>query len=92
MFYLTCFDIVDDRNRYQAVKVLKQYGARVQKSVFECPRLTEKQYLKMKDHLVSKIDLTEDTVRYYPICSACLNKMEFDGIGELPMIQAFKTI
>ena len=39
MFYLVCFDIVEDPARAKVVKVLKEYGERVQKSVFECPNL-----------------------------------------------------
>ena len=82
MFCLVCFDIVDDKVRYKAAKVLKGYGYRVQKSVFECPELTEKQYLKLKDRLENLIDATEDSVRYYRQCRACLGEFEFSGIGE----------
>ena len=41
MFFLVCFDISDDRIRYRTVKVLKGFGKRVQKSVFECGGLGE---------------------------------------------------
>ncbi|HDG96778.1 MAG TPA: CRISPR-associated endonuclease Cas2, partial [Desulfobacterales bacterium] len=51
MFYLVCFDIVDDRTRQRVVKVLKGYGHRVQKSVFECSKLSEDRYLKLKNKL-----------------------------------------
>jgi len=47
MFCLVCFDIVDDRIRYRAVKIIKAYGTRVQKLVFECASITEEQFLKM---------------------------------------------
>jgi len=47
MFCLVCFDIVDDRIRYRAVKIIKVYGTRVQKLVFECASITKEQFLKM---------------------------------------------
>ncbi|PIP45573.1 MAG: CRISPR-associated endonuclease Cas2, partial [Deltaproteobacteria bacterium CG23_combo_of_CG06-09_8_20_14_all_51_20] len=65
MFYLVCFDIVDDSSRQKVAKALKGYGTRVQKSVFECPELTEKQFLKLKEKMEGLIDSGEDSVRYY---------------------------
>ncbi|WP_242637608.1 CRISPR-associated endonuclease Cas2 [Desulfobacter hydrogenophilus] len=41
MFFLVCFDIVDNRFRYRVVKILKGYGTRVQKSAFECANMNE---------------------------------------------------
>jgi CRISPR-associated protein Cas2 len=92
MFCLVAFDIVDDKVRYRAVKVLKEYGGRVQKSVFECSRLTEEQFLKMKNRLEACIDGTEDSVRYYFLCRGCLKKMEWSGMGEAPRLEAFKVV
>ena len=92
MFYLVCFDIVDDRTRYRAVKVLKGYGNRVQKSVFECPSLTEDKFLKLKGKLEDLIDEGEDTVRYYFLCKGCIQRVEFSGIGEAPDRRRFKVV
>ena len=84
MFYLVCFDIVDDRTRARVVKCLKSFGERVQKSVFECSDLSEEKFLKMKTQLEDLIDSREDTVRYYPLCKGCLKDVEFSGVGEPP--------
>ncbi|MDP2645309.1 MAG: CRISPR-associated endonuclease Cas2 [Desulfobacterales bacterium] len=92
MFYLVCFDIVEDRKRTRVVKIIKQYGHRVQKSVFECSRMTEEQFLKMIRRLENIIDHTRDSVRYYPLCKGCLNKVEFSGIGEVPREILFAVI
>jgi CRISPR-associated protein Cas2 len=92
MFYLVCFDISEDKVRTRAVKVLKGFGYRVQKSVFECPDLTEKRYLKLKDRLESLIDQTCDSVRYYRQCRGCLVDLEVSGVGEVPRINDFGTI
>jgi CRISPR-associated protein Cas2 len=92
MFYLVCFDIVDDATRQKVAKVLKGYGIRVQKSVFECPELTEKQFLKLKEKMESLIDATEDSVRYYRQCGACLSRCEISGTGTLPEQKEFRVI
>ncbi|MBW1710953.1 MAG: CRISPR-associated endonuclease Cas2 [Deltaproteobacteria bacterium] len=91
MFCLVCFDIVDDRIRYRAVKIIKAYGIRVQKSVFECTSLTEEQFLKMKQRLEDCIDSTQDSVRFYFVCRQCLQKVEFSGIGEGPQIVPYRV-
>lgn len=92
MFYLVCFDIVEDRMRYQVVKVLKDYGGRVQKSVFECANLDEEKFLKMRDRIEECIDQTQDSVRYYRLCRGCVRAVEFAGIGEVPSIQRFRVV
>lgn len=84
MFYLVCFDIVDDRDRRKAVKILRGFGRRVQKSVFECPGLTESQFLSMRNSLEDRIDNTCDTVRFYRLCKGCIETVEVVGTGDAP--------
>ena len=78
--------------RYRAVKVLKGFGRRVQKSVFECPALNERQYLEMKDKLDGLIDQRTDSLRYYLLCRGCIGNVECTGIGENPKREAFETV
>ena len=92
MFYLVCFDIVDDNKRNKVAKILKGCGYRFQKSVFECPDLTEKKLLKLKTGIEKHIDVEDDSVRYYRQCRGCLNEFEFSGIGEAPDLNDFKVI
>ena len=89
MFCLVSFDISDDRIRYRVVKALKGHGHRVQKSVFECPDLTEKKFLRLKDRLESLIDYTTDSVRYYRQCRACPKECEISGLGVLPEMEEY---
>lgn len=92
MFYLICFDISDNRARYRAVKHIKGHGYRVQKSVFECPDLTEKQLLKLKDKLEAIMDHETDSVRYYRLCRACLDDIEWSGLGSKPNSDKFMVL
>lgn len=49
--YVAVYDISDDRERRRVEKVLKGYGFRVQKSVFEC-----KLDHKVKQRLIRKLN------------------------------------
>ena len=92
MFFLVCFDIVDNRVRYRVVKVLKGYGTRVQKSVFECANMTEYKFMKMQSDLEEIIDHGEDTIRYYPLCKHCVGQVEFSGTGNPPNTRAYSVL
>ena len=92
VFYLVCFDIVDDRARQRVAKALKAYGQRVQKSVFECPALTEEGYLMLRNRLDDLIDSTVDSVRYYPLCKRCIGNVEFAGTGMGPEVEPYKIV
>ena len=82
MFYVISYDIPDDRRRGQLAKVLKGFGTRVQYSVFEA-HLNKRQYEELKRAVERLIDLTEDSVRYYALCSACVGRVEVPAIGNV---------
>ena len=70
MFYLVCYDIVNDRRRDRVSRLLEGYGLRVQKSVFECV-LTPDQYDLLQRRFQTKRYLSpqEDQMRFYPMSS-----------------------
>lgn len=81
--YVIAYDIPDDRRRTKVHKLLLGFGKWTQYSLFEC--FLSKQELvllqsKLEEHLESK----EDSVRFYPLCSNCLDKVETVG-GPLPL-------
>jgi len=80
MFYSICYDIRDDHRRNQVVKALKDYGERVQLSVFEA-NLRPEELSRLKERLKSIIDRGEDNVRIYPLCAACIGRIEIMGPG-----------
>jgi len=92
MYYVIAFDISNDRVRYRAVKTIKGFGYRVQKSVFECPDITEKQLLTLKDTLEGLIDQRSDSVRYFRLCRACLQEIEWSGLGRAPITDNFMVL
>ena len=80
MFYLVSYDIPDDRRRTKLAKALKDYGDRVQYSVFECildARLLE----SMKKRITDLIDESEDSVRIYDLCAGCEKNIVIIGQG-----------
>ena len=79
---MVCFDITDNKIRYRVVKILKSYGERVQKSVFECPDLSEAAFLTMRSKLVDVMDHDEDSIRYYTLCRDCAGQIRLDGPGK----------
>jgi len=92
LFYLVCFDIVEDRKRAKVAKILEGFGVRVQKSVFECPQLTEEKFVKLRHRLEDEIDHTEDSVRFYPLCRRCVGSVEYSGVGEPPVQANYSVV
>ncbi len=79
---MVCYDISDDGRRRGVQKILEGYGKRVQYSVFDC-NISDSQYKALRDELISKIDKDTDSVRFYPLCSACSGKIEYRGTGSI---------
>lgn len=76
------YDISDHRRLAKVANVMKDYGKRVLKSVFEC-NLRKEVFLKMKERIDNIIDPIDDTVRYYILCEKCIKGIEYSGRGEL---------
>lgn len=80
VYIVVCYDIVDDRKRLQVAKLMKSYGERVQKSVFEC-RIDDGKFLGMKRAIEKVIDWEQDSVRYYHLCKGCAKNVDISGWG-----------
>ena len=76
--YVIAYDIPDDRRRTKVHAILMGFGQWTQYSLFEC-FLSRKEIIilqsKLRDHLV----ITEDSVRFYPLCATCVEKVETIG-------------
>jgi len=67
---IVAYDIADPRRLARIARIMKDYGKRVQKSVFEVD-LTESRFQEMKERAERTMDLGEDGVKYYPLCERC---------------------
>ena len=80
MRYIVSYDIPDDTRRNKVAKILLDFGARVQYSVFEC--LIDLDQLNLLDMLLKKAAKNvEDHIRIYRICGECEHKTRFIGQG-----------
>jgi CRISPR-associated protein Cas2 len=75
------YDIRQTRRRTRLAHALKDFGQRVQLSVFEC-QLDEKQVARMRKAIERLIDPSEDSVRIYRLCGDCAERLETLGVGE----------
>jgi len=81
MLVMISYDVVDDSKRLRLMKFLKDYGTRVQKSVFEC-NVEAEGFKDLKTKVEEIIEPIEDSVRYYALCEKCAKDVEHSGKGE----------
>ncbi|MBI5185793.1 MAG: CRISPR-associated endonuclease Cas2 [Nitrospinae bacterium] len=82
MLYLISYDIPDTPRRTKVAKILKDFGDRVQYSVFEC--LLDGELLeKMRSRLEKVLVEAEDSLRIYALCGKCEKGVTVIGQGEV---------
>jgi len=86
MDLLVTYDVATDsaegRRRLRRVaQVCKNYGQRVQKSVFECS-VSEMQLERFRHRVLRCINSEEDSLRIYHLPDAHLRKVENYGIAQ----------
>ena len=91
MLVMISYDVVDDKKRLKVMKYLKDYGVRVQKSVFDC-NVSGETYEKIKSEIDKMINLRKDRVRYYRICKGCTERVGISGWGEVTEDEEFVVI
>lgn len=91
MFIMISYDISDNRVRKKVSDVLKNYGIRVQKSVFECI-VGQKQVDDIIEKVSALIHLKTDKIRFYSLCEGCRSRTEIDGWGEIAEDEEFIII
>jgi CRISPR-associated protein Cas2 len=94
MRYVISYDIVDERRRRRIAEALKDYGVRVQESVFVA-ELTELLFQKMWLRVTKEMgDLTksEDKINVWEVCEACWPKGRTLGKAQMPEDQDFYLV
>ena len=71
MLYVVTYDIADDARRGRVHATLRNYGTRVQYSVFECD-LEPAQVDELQGRVARLVRADEDNVRYYRLCKDCI--------------------
>ena len=84
MFVLITYDVnitspSGAKRLRQVARVCKDYGLRVQNSVFECV-VTEAQLLLMKRRISKIIDTLNDSVRFYVLGNNWQRKVDILGV------------
>ena len=69
-FVVVAYDIPSARRRNKVVKILQQYGRRINFSVFEC-MFSDGQLSAVREEIGSIINLSKDQVVYYQLCLGC---------------------
>jgi CRISPR-associated protein Cas2 len=77
---IVAYDIADPRRLNKVAKVIKDYGIRVQKSIFEVA-VNNNLFLEMKSRIEDIIEPTADGVKYFPLCEKCAGTVEIIGQG-----------
>lgn len=80
MNMIVAYDIADPRRLIRVAKIMKDYGLRVQKSVFEVetdPRL----FREMRRRIEKELVFDEDGVKYFPLCKGCAEVFFAAGVG-----------
>jgi len=80
MHFVVAYDIIKDRRREKVMNTLKNFGLRVQYSVFECD-LTMGRLDELRARLRALIDPRRDRVDIYPLCDACFFRSENLGMA-----------
>lgn len=82
--YLAVYDIADARRLRKIAAILKDYGVRIQKSVFEL-RLSPASLHVLERRLLTVMDEQEDGIKLFPLCESCLGKK--NGLGRTPGLE-----
>ena len=80
MNMIVAYDIADPRRLNKVAKVVKDYGIRVQKSIFEV-EVDSGRFTEMKARIEEIIEPSEDGVKYFPLCEKCAGTVEIIGQG-----------
>ena len=91
MLVIVSYDIEDDKTRTRLARELRNFGPRVQKSVFEGDITHEE--LNVLQTCLSNVQLKSgDSIRLYRLCGECIKKIELFGQGEVTKDRDFYII
>nr|BEL01486.1 CRISPR-associated endonuclease Cas2 [Dehalococcoides mccartyi] len=86
MLVLITYDVATEteggqKRLRQVARVCKNYGQRVQKSVFEC-LVDPTKWTIVRERLIDKIDIENDSLRFYFLGKNWRGRIEHVGVGQ----------
>jgi len=86
MLILVAYDVstiqAAGRRRLRRVaQSCEDYGARVQKSVFEC-QVGQKEWARLRDRLLTEYKAAEDSLRFYFLDETAVQRTEHHGVAK----------
>jgi len=86
MLVIVAYDISDAKRLARVSKHCRDFGARLQYSIFEC-RLPADQFDRFWEELKTLIDPSEDRLMAYRICANCAQDIRLAGTQILPDVE-----
>lgn len=80
MITLITYDITEPNRLVRLNKFLKDFGLNTQKSVFECD-IDDETLKQIRTYCKENLNVKNDSVRIYRICSACMDRVIILGKG-----------
>ncbi len=86
MLILITYDVstvekAGQRRLRRVARACKDYGVRVQKSVFEC-QVGQTEWASLRDRLLREIKPEEDSLRLYYLDEKAVQRTEHHGVGK----------
>jgi CRISPR-associated protein Cas2 len=69
------------RRLSRVARACKDYGVRVQKSVFEC-QVAQMDWARLRDRLLNEYNPDEDSLRFYFLDEAAVERTEHHGVAK----------
>ncbi len=79
MNMIVAYDIADPKRLQRIAKIMKDYGVRVQKSIFEV-EITEMSFREMRRRAELNLEPSVDGVKFFPLCERCSDTLVTLGL------------
>lgn len=79
MNMIVAYDIADPKRLGKIARIMKDYGHRVQKSIFEAD-IDERTFAEMRRRVEFVLVREVDGVKYFPLCDRCADTLVALGV------------
>lgn len=79
MNMIVAYDIAHPRRLGRIARIMKDYGHRVQKSIFEV-NVDERRFEELRRRVEFVLIREEDGVKYFPLCNRCADTLIALGV------------